>query len=199
MKALTVWQPWASLIMLGAKQYEFRKWDFRSREPGLVGERIVIHAGARPVKIDDLTDILERIADDVSALDAKIAIPVITRQLKLLRREKALLKAYRRLHRQWRTQADRRRKRGPFVGDKPLPEPEKPASGQILPLAAGLGTALIGEPVKATEIFDDPTNDSYRADHSIWAWPLTDIEPFDAPIPMGGAQGFWTWTEGIAA
>ena len=24
MKALTIWQPWASLIMVGAKPYEFR-------------------------------------------------------------------------------------------------------------------------------------------------------------------------------
>jgi hypothetical protein len=25
MKALTIWQPWASLIMIGAKPYEFRE------------------------------------------------------------------------------------------------------------------------------------------------------------------------------
>lgn len=27
MKALTIWQPWASLIMIGAKPYEFRSWQ----------------------------------------------------------------------------------------------------------------------------------------------------------------------------
>lgn len=193
MKALTVWQPWASLIVLGAKPYEFRQWDFRKREPGLVGERIVIHASTRLVRIDDLEDIRDRIRDDVSALDASIALPLIERQLKLLREEADLLVEYRRLHRQWRTQVERRRRRGPFVGDEPLPEPIKPDSGQILPLAAGLGTAVLGLPVKASEIFDEPTSDSYRADHSIWAWPLSDIRPFDAPIPMIGAQGFWNW------
>ena len=26
MKALTIWQPWATLIMLGAKPFEFRRW-----------------------------------------------------------------------------------------------------------------------------------------------------------------------------
>jgi len=26
MKALTIWQPWASLIMAGYKPYEFRGW-----------------------------------------------------------------------------------------------------------------------------------------------------------------------------
>lgn len=50
MKALTIWQPWASLVMIGAKPYEFRRWDYRERQSGLQGQRIVIHAGARPVK-----------------------------------------------------------------------------------------------------------------------------------------------------
>jgi hypothetical protein len=44
MKALTVWQPWASLIIAGAKPYEFRRW----RAPrSIIGQRIVIHAAAR--------------------------------------------------------------------------------------------------------------------------------------------------------
>lgn len=47
MKALTVWQPWASLIAIGAKPYEFRGW----RPPAsIIGQRIAIHAGARPVR-----------------------------------------------------------------------------------------------------------------------------------------------------
>lgn len=37
MKALTVWQPWASLIIMGAKPYEFRKWDYRTRAAGHQG------------------------------------------------------------------------------------------------------------------------------------------------------------------
>ena len=46
MKALTIWQPWASLIMAGAKPYEFRGW----RAPrSIIGQRIVIHAAARKV------------------------------------------------------------------------------------------------------------------------------------------------------
>lgn len=50
MKALTVWQPWATLIIAGAKPFEFRRWDYRTRDRGLEGQRIVIHAGARPIK-----------------------------------------------------------------------------------------------------------------------------------------------------
>lgn len=46
MKALTIWQPWASLIIIGAKPYEFRGW----RPPASVqGQRIVNHAAARKV------------------------------------------------------------------------------------------------------------------------------------------------------
>jgi len=44
MKALTIWQPWASLIMAGAKPFEFRGW----RAPrSMIGQRIVIHAAKR--------------------------------------------------------------------------------------------------------------------------------------------------------
>jgi activating signal cointegrator 1 len=39
MKALTVLQPWAQLLMLGAKRYETRSWKSKHRGP------LVIHAG----------------------------------------------------------------------------------------------------------------------------------------------------------
>jgi hypothetical protein len=50
-RALTIWQPWASLIMIGAKPYEFRGRSYLAYinhpQPG---ERIAIHVGARPVR-----------------------------------------------------------------------------------------------------------------------------------------------------
>lgn len=51
MKALTIWQPWASLIAIGAKPYEFRSWP---APKGLRGQRIVIHAGVRPLAITEM-------------------------------------------------------------------------------------------------------------------------------------------------
>lgn len=46
MYALTIWQPWASLIAAGCKPYEWRGW----RVPrNMIGRRIGIHAGARRV------------------------------------------------------------------------------------------------------------------------------------------------------
>jgi hypothetical protein len=57
-KAITIWQPWATLIMIGAKPHEFRGYP----APGFVrGKRIVIHAGARPTKPAEVEDLLRRI------------------------------------------------------------------------------------------------------------------------------------------
>lgn len=42
MKAFTIWQPWASLIVLGLKPVEYRKWVAPRH---IVGQRLVIHAG----------------------------------------------------------------------------------------------------------------------------------------------------------
>lgn len=81
MKALTIYQPWASFIILGAKPFEFRKWDYRSRNPNIENSRIVIHASARPIKRAELLDIHKRIADGESGLDDTIALPLIARLL----------------------------------------------------------------------------------------------------------------------
>lgn len=50
MKALTLWQPWATLIALGAKQYETRSWSTEYR--GL----LAIHAARRPIMIRELNE-----------------------------------------------------------------------------------------------------------------------------------------------
>jgi len=47
-KALTLWQPWATLIALGEKHYETRHWVTPYRGP------LVIHAAARKVRPDEL-------------------------------------------------------------------------------------------------------------------------------------------------
>lgn len=58
MLAITLWQPWATLVSAGAKQFEFRKWPAPRR---LWGQRVAIHAGARPVRRDELQDLLLRL------------------------------------------------------------------------------------------------------------------------------------------
>jgi activating signal cointegrator 1 len=44
MKGLQLWQPWASLVAIGAKRIETRHWP---APPELIGQRITIHATKR--------------------------------------------------------------------------------------------------------------------------------------------------------
>lgn len=166
MKAITVWQPWASLIMIGAKPYEFRRWDYREREPSLEGERIVIHAGARPVRLDEVEDVIDRYRH--FGVLAGLAEQLLRKVQKALEEAEAAMPAYR----------------------KPI-APEKP-NGQILPLGFALGTARLLKPRKCTELFGGGP-DSDRIDHHMWAWPLDDVRHFEPPIEARGAQGFWVW------
>lgn len=79
MKALTLWQPWASLVMIGAKPFEFRTWDYRQSFPGLINQRIVIHASVRPVRPPEVMELLARIARKDGTLDNEIALPLLER------------------------------------------------------------------------------------------------------------------------
>ena len=158
MKALTLWQPWASLVIEGAKPYEFRGW----RPPSwLIGQRIVIHAATKKIDRDALNHMLMILAlrdrsDDISraaaetCLHPEIAIPVLNRAL-----------------------------------------------DGALPTASGIGTAVVGEPRLGPDIAQDfgvsLANDSDRDQHANWGWPMLEIERWDAPIPMRGMQGLWTW------
>ena len=51
MYALTIWQPWASLIACGAKRYETRSWAAPHR---VIGQRLAIHAGLRGLRRSEL-------------------------------------------------------------------------------------------------------------------------------------------------
>ncbi len=150
MKALTVWQPWATLIIAELKPFEFRGWPAPN---GMVGRRIAVHAGARPVKPAELADLIVRLRgpDAWTTGLRPEALPLLER---------------------WH---------------------QSPA---LLPRSCVLGTAILGQPRRASEITAElggPVNDSDRAEHSNWAWPLSEIERFEPPIDARGAQGFWEW------
>jgi len=57
MKALTLWQPWASLIVMGQKRFETRSW----KRDSLIGVRIAIHAAQRPAH-DLPSDLIHELA-----------------------------------------------------------------------------------------------------------------------------------------
>ena len=155
MKAITLWQPWASLIMIGAKPWEFRGWSYVERRVGVaVNDCIGIHAGARPIKPAEVDDLRRRLDDPICSTGL---VPDKARAL--LDRLAAAHKC-----------------RG------------------VLEMSALLGTVRIGEPklsVDAMPSWKGIIGDSDRLEHCKWAWPMLDVEPFDAPIPMKGWQGFF--------
>ena len=172
MKALTVWQPWATLISLGAKPYEFR-----GRRPprSIVGTRIAIHAGARPVRLSEVEELLNRIesGDKTACLRTRFAVPLL-----ICVRSGLLAK----------------QRRATFFSVPDEPQPFE------LPLGAVVCTAVVG-PGKAgnlcAEEFGCPrpeiANDSDRPGTFNYGWPLTEIVPLIPPQPARGGQGIWVW------
>lgn len=156
MKALTVWQPWATLIALGVKPYEFRGW---SAPRSLIGKRLAIHAGARPVRRAEMQDLVLRLQGKeawTTCLKPE-AIDVLSKALQ--------------------------------------------APG-ILPLSHIVCTAVLGAPVQSWQIvgeFGGAINDSDRAEHCNFAWPLADVTEMRPPVPAKGSQGFWDWAGGVNA
>lgn len=163
MKALTIWQPWASLIIAGAKPYEFRSW---CPPASLVGQRIVIHAAARKIDKEETSDLYNvlRNREACSTIAAAAAETCLIAN-------KAL----------------------PILGRAWIPFRDP------LPMAAGIGTAVIGEPRLGTEIAEEfgvpRANDSDRDEHANWGWPMLDIEAWPEPVPMRGKQGLWNWPD----
>ena len=169
MKALTIWQPWASLIVSGAKPYEFRGW---CPPQSYIGKRLAIHAGARPMRIAEINDLLTGLRDKGSGLIDAVAGPILHRAKAELQRRRANS-----------TEAERA-----LFEEVCLQFPVS------LPLASVIGTATLGEPTKNPIVGGHHlVADSDRTDHLNWGWPMLDIERFDVPVPARGAQGLWNW------
>jgi hypothetical protein len=148
--AITIWQPWATLIVEGCKPYEFRTWDYRGRYPRLVGGRIAIHAGRRPVDPAEVAALLARLRSRPAPDGRAMSIAVLER------------------------------------------------APRTMPLSAVLGTAVLGIPRKISARFAASAlaPDRDRLEDHLWAWPLSDIERFDVPVPARGSPGFWRWPRG---
>lgn len=81
MKALTYWQPWATLVVFDVKPWDFRGW----RPPrALIGHRMVIHAGARKVSQSEV-DQLIRLLEAGGRYAAATALAPIERAIEVLR------------------------------------------------------------------------------------------------------------------
>src|SRR5580765_585368 len=89
--ALTIWQPWATLIVAGAKPYEFRGWQ---PPQSYVGKRIAIHAGARPMRMPEVRALIMQLRPNglpgSSGLIDAIAAPILQRARTELDRRRRL-------------------------------------------------------------------------------------------------------------
>jgi hypothetical protein len=75
--ALTVYQPWASLIAAGAKPYEWRGWPAPTR---MIARRIAIHAGARKVRPSEIGELIYQLRHEGgkgTSLIPEIALPLL--------------------------------------------------------------------------------------------------------------------------
>lgn len=54
---------------------------------------------------------------------------------------------------------------------------------------AGLEVVRFGESISARSLFPG----RQEIDERMWAWPVEDFKPFDAPIPAKGQQRLWRW------
>jgi hypothetical protein len=84
-RVLTIWQPWATLIMIGAKPFEFRGNSYLNRNAyssgPRVGELVVIHAAARRINRSEVRDLIERMKNGTSGLHPEKARPLLERLL----------------------------------------------------------------------------------------------------------------------
>lgn len=77
--ALTLWEPWASLVAAGAKSHEWRIWP---APRSLIGKRVAIHAGARKPKKDEIAELLMVLRTEDwagTSLNVDLAIPLLER------------------------------------------------------------------------------------------------------------------------
>jgi hypothetical protein len=72
--AITLWQPWASLVAHGAKPFEFRSYP---APRALRGQRVAIHAGARAMKLPELRELLDKLLSDAWRETGMIREPAI--------------------------------------------------------------------------------------------------------------------------
>lgn len=81
LRAITIWQPWASLIAAGAKRYEFRSW---AAPEWIIGQRIAIHAGSRKCRRDEVHWLYQRLGDinEPPCLHLELAKPVLELELR---------------------------------------------------------------------------------------------------------------------
>ena len=176
MKAISLWQPWASLIACGEKRYEIRSWA-PSRH--LIGKRIAIHAAKKVDKSlgDWVTEIAYGqygidLADRLEATHSKTTEPSygffgeVVLPIGSVVCTAVLEAAF-------------------LLGS--------PAKGTARPAAEVVRTMSNRD---FPPCFTVPYDDWGDYEQGRWAWLLSDISVINPPAPVRGKQGFFDLPQG---
>lgn len=172
-KALTLHQPWASLIALGVKTIETRSWKTDYRGP------LVIHAaGRRPT---------EPVVGDFELVEYPkvrefFVIGPLSPRLRSLPLGAVVATCT-------------------LVDVVPIVHGHKPIVSyppRYVTVSNGIANVTLGQHDgdRSAESLRDLTDQAPYGDFSPgrYAWLLDDIQPVDPPVPARGRQGLWEWT-----
>ena len=163
MRALTIYQPWASLIAVGAKTYETRSWATRHRGP------IAIHAGKKiPSTI-------------MCATDIPYIIPAIGRAFGI--QEKPIINIIEYLD---SLPLGAVIATAELVGCHRIVRYGGRGCASTDPGWLVSDDGQIYEPTEQEILFGDWTPGRY-------AWELANMTLLPEPIPATGRQGLWNW------
>lgn len=171
MKALTLWQPWASLVALGVKRIETRSWSTDYRGP------LAIHAGTKRPSTDgsvggwwphqdpDLGWHAYHMGADRQILLPLGAIVATARLVDVVP-----------------------------ITSRNAGEPDPGNGAYVIPYADGvLGLVPPWRGVADFSITDQRPYGDFAPGR--FAWLLEGVEPVDPPIPAKGHQRLWNWDE----
>jgi hypothetical protein len=162
-KALTIRQPWATLIADGVKTIETRSWSTRHRGPLAVHAGLTKIAGTDPGMADVYRPLLQPERAGMLrrplALGAVVATAVLADCVPML------------------VLGD--------DGDHHAPHLCLDSDGEAMLLLDH------GERDWENNAGDQLPFGDFAPGR--WAWVLTDVQPFVTPIPAKGRQGLWDW------
>ena len=171
-KAISLHQPWASLIAEGIKTIETRNW---APPKALIGQRIAIHAAKRKPTMNDMQLIPHR--------GIEVKIPGYFYQLATPTGQRGGVQVV--------TEPGRECPLGKMVATAKLIR-ALPVSEVRDGVAALYRPMTCRGPLPSCPYIQiDPYGDFSPGR---WLWFLEDIEKLDPPVPAAGHQGFWNWT-----
>ena len=183
MRALTIWQPWASLIAEGVKTIETRSWP---APESVIGDRIAIHAAKRKPRT---------VFESANGGGLPDWFPAdISDRSSLYGRGEETADGWWFAH-QWTGPL------GAVVATARLSAcvpivPHRPDS-TIAPYASAMDDGMVVVRLHDARVQACPARYELAAYGDFtpgrWAWLLDDVETLTEPIPAKGRQRLWTW------